>query len=66
MRKTKVTRLIMLNQMAGPLFRELAEDLAPLYEDGCLLMTGHPDTLHYPLLDKSKLSIKVGDRKSVV
>ncbi|MDB4110571.1 glycosyltransferase family 4 protein [Amylibacter sp.] len=60
MRKTKVTRLIMLNQMAGPLFRELAEDLAPLYEDGCLLMTGHPDTLHYPLLDKSKLSIKVG------
>ena len=46
--------------MAGPLFRELAEDLAPLYKDGCLLMTGHPDTLQYPLSEKSKLSIKAG------
>lgn len=42
---TKINRLIMLNQMAGPLFRELAEDLAPLYVSGCVLVTGHPDTL---------------------
>ena len=41
----KIKRLVMLNQMAGPLFRELAEGLAPLFEDGCLLQTGHPDTL---------------------
>ena len=60
MKKTKITRLIMLNQMAGPLFRELAEDLAPLYKDGCVLMTGHPDTLQYQLSEKSKLSIKAG------
>ena len=46
--------------MAGPLFRELAEDLAPLYKDGCLLMTGHPDTLQYPLSERSKLTIKAG------
>ena len=42
---SKIKRLVMLNQMAGPLFRELAEGLAPLFEDGCLLSTGHPDTL---------------------
>lgn len=41
----KIERLIMLNQMAGPLFRELAEDIAPRYKKGCLLITGHPDTL---------------------
>lgn len=38
-------RLVLLNQMAGPLFRQLAEGLAPRYADGCLLVTGHPDTL---------------------
>jgi glycosyltransferase involved in cell wall biosynthesis len=41
----EIRRLILLNQMAGPLFRELAEGLAPLLADGCLLLTGHPDTL---------------------
>jgi glycosyltransferase involved in cell wall biosynthesis len=41
----KIRRLILLNQMAGQLFRELAEGLAPHYLDGCLLLTGHPDTL---------------------
>jgi glycosyltransferase involved in cell wall biosynthesis len=35
----------MLNQMAGPLFRELAIGLSFELEDGCLLHTGHPDTL---------------------
>jgi colanic acid biosynthesis glycosyl transferase WcaI len=38
-------RLILLNQMAGPLFRQLAEGLAPHYPDGGVLVTGHPDTL---------------------
>ena len=50
----------MLNQMAGPLFRELAEDLAPLYRDGCILMTGHPDTLKLDNLKNHKLHIKKG------
>ena len=40
-----INRLILLNQMAGPLFRELAEDLSPMYQSGCVLVTGHPDTL---------------------
>ena len=31
--------------MAGPLFRELAEGLAPYFADGAILFTGHPDTL---------------------
>ncbi|WP_172807227.1 glycosyltransferase family 4 protein [Endozoicomonas ascidiicola] len=31
--------------MAGPLFRELAEDLADAMPEGCILKTGHPDTL---------------------
>lgn len=35
----------MLNQMAGPLFRELAEGLALHYPEGAVLLTGHPDTL---------------------
>ena len=55
---TKINRLIMLNQMAGPLFRELAEDLAPLYESGCVLVTGHPDTLALKVGKGCKLVIK--------
>jgi len=55
---TKINRLIMLNQMAGPLFRELAEDLAPLYESGCVLVTGHPDTVALKVGKESKLVIK--------
>lgn len=54
----KIKRLIMLNQMAGPLFRELAEDLAPLYESGGVLVTGHPDTLALKHLKVSNLIIK--------
>jgi glycosyltransferase involved in cell wall biosynthesis len=38
-------RLILLNQMAGPMFRQLAEDLAGRYPNCVLLITGHPDTL---------------------
>jgi glycosyltransferase involved in cell wall biosynthesis len=37
-------RIIFLNQMAGPLFRELAEDLAKVWPRSTLY-TGHPDTI---------------------
>ena len=43
----KVNRLIMLNQMAGPLFRELAEDLSANFSKKSELYTGHPDTLAF-------------------
>ncbi len=54
----KIKRLIMLNQMAGPLFRELSEDLAPLYDSGAVLITGHPDTLALKDTKVSNLTIK--------
>ena len=41
----RIKRLILLNQMAGPLFREVAEGLSEYFPDGCILVTGHPDTL---------------------
>ena len=37
--------MYLLNQMAGPLFFELAEDLADVHDKECWLITGHPDTL---------------------
>jgi hypothetical protein len=36
--------IVFLNQMAGPLFRELAEDLAKIWPQS-VLFTGHPDTV---------------------
>ena len=39
-------RIIFLNQMAGPLFREMAEDLSTVWGPS-LLHTGHKDTLKY-------------------
>ena len=59
----------MLNQMAGPLFRELAEGLAPCFSDGALLFTGHPDTLtkSYTLAEKLKIISAPGyDRRSML
>ncbi len=41
----KVTKILFLNQMAGPLFRELAEDLSDALSGVSVLQTGHPDTL---------------------
>lgn len=41
----KVSKILFLNQMAGPLFRELAEDLAEALPGVSVLKTGHPDTL---------------------
>ena len=38
-------RLLLLNQMAGPLFRQLAIGLSRHYPDGAVLITGHPDTI---------------------
>ena len=40
-----IRRLVLLNQMAGPLFRQLAEGLAGRYPDGAQLVTGQQDTL---------------------
>jgi colanic acid biosynthesis glycosyl transferase WcaI len=37
----------MFNQMAGPLFRELALEISERAESGGTLFTGHPDTLAY-------------------
>ncbi len=54
---SNIKRLILLNQMAGPLFREVAEGIAPSLEDGCILFTGHPDTL--------KLKDKVTDKLDI-
>ena len=53
-----IKKLILLNQMAGPLFRELAEGLSDSYDDGCLLFTGHPDTLSLRNKVHQKLYIK--------
>ena len=41
----KPTKILFLNQMAGPLFRELAEDLSLKMPETSTLFTGHPDTL---------------------
>ena len=40
----KKYKIIFLNQVAGPLFRELAEDLAKVWPQS-LLLTGNPDTI---------------------
>ena len=45
--KNNITQIIMLNQMAGPLFRELAEDLSVKFPKKSELYTGHPDTLKF-------------------
>ena len=53
--------------MAGQLFRELAEGLSISYEKGCLLLTGHPDTLAMKRSLSNKLQVEsapVYDRTS--
>lgn len=42
---SEINKIVFLNQMAGPLFRELAEDLSDCFEGVSLLNTGHPDTI---------------------
>ena len=53
----KINRLIMLNQMAGPLFRELAEELSLFFQKKTLLITGHPDTISMKFNVSSKVEI---------
>jgi len=65
-RDNRPYKIIFLNQMAGPLFRELAMDLAREWPP-CLLYTGHRDTLEAPA-ETSHLHIQKGasyDRKSL-
>jgi len=40
-----LAKIIFLNQMAGPLFREMAEAVAERFPGMSLLVTGHPDTI---------------------
>jgi hypothetical protein len=40
----KKSKIVFLNQMAGPLFRELAEDVAECFGPA-VMYTGHPDTI---------------------
>jgi len=42
-----IKKILFLNQMAGPLFRELAEDLSKNFVQKSELYTGHLDTLEY-------------------
>jgi glycosyltransferase involved in cell wall biosynthesis len=42
---SNITKILFLNQMAGPLFRELAEDLSLKMPENSTLLTGHLDTL---------------------
>jgi glycosyltransferase involved in cell wall biosynthesis len=42
----KYNRIIFLNQMAGPLFRQLCEGVVDFFPNGGVLYTGHPDTLN--------------------
>ena len=53
----KISRILFLNQMAGPLFRELAIDLSEICLEDSILYTGHPDTLKKALNDNHKLKI---------
>lgn len=60
----KGVKIVFLNQMAGPLFRELAEDLAKVWTPS-LLYTGHPHTANRP--NSAELLIQAGpvyDRRS--
>ena len=42
---SEIKRFYLFNQMAGPLFRELAVAIAEAAPEGATLYTGHPDTL---------------------
>lgn len=40
-----MSRLVILNQMAGPLFIDLTIGLSSYFSEGCLLYTSHPDAI---------------------
>lgn len=58
----KKTRILFLNQMAGPLFRELAEELSKHWQP-CTLYTGHPDTLKHECTEQLKIVAGPGYNK---
>lgn len=51
-----ITNVLFLNQAAGPLFYEMATDLAENFSETSELVTGHPDTIRKRHFD-NKLSI---------
>jgi len=53
---SNITKILFLNQMAGPLFKELAEDLSLKMSNDSILLTGHHDTL---LLKNSLSKLKI-------
>ena len=53
---SNVTKILFLNQMAGPLFRELAEDLSLKMSRNSILLTGHQDTL---MMETSSCKLKI-------
>lgn len=59
MNSSRRAKIIFINQMAGPLFRELAEDLAEKWSPA-ILFTGHPDTLQHR--GNNFLAIKAGPK----
>ena len=64
---TGVRRLILFNQVTGPLFRQLAEGLAFRYPEGCLMVTGQPENLIRTDNPEPKLSVHAApayDRRS--
>ena len=40
-----MSRFVILNQMAGPLFIDLTTELSSYFSNGCLLYTSHPDAV---------------------
>ena len=53
---SNVTKILFLNQMAGPLFRELAEDLSLKMSGNSILLTSHQDTL---MMETSSCKLKI-------
>ena len=53
-----MTKLLCLNQMAGPLFRQLVEKIADSSEDLVELVSGHPDLFDNPKTSKNLVVIK--------
>lgn len=62
-----IKRQVLLNQVTGPLFRELAEGIASEYSSGCLLYTGDPDQVRIAIKEGARIEIYAApsyDRRS--
>ena len=53
-----MTKLLCLNQKAGPLFRQLVEKIADSSVDLVELVSGHPDLFDNPKTSKNLVVIK--------